>query len=107
MQHLGTGFCAVLADLHHDFDRNPEGIGQLRIFVDGRRMLTFRRHRLRTVDQIRRELAAGALAPRTVGELFTILLERLGTTFGERADIVHAIDELADSGPFKARGEAK
>ena len=25
----------------------------------------------------------------------------------ERADIAHAIDELADSGPFKARGEAK
>ena len=109
VQHLGTGFCAVLADLHHDFDRNPEGIGQLRIFVDGRRMLTFRRHRLRTVDQIRRELAAGALAPRTVGELFTILLERLGTTFGELVTkLGDRVDDAEDeilAGRYQTQGK--
>jgi zinc transporter len=93
VQHLGTGLCAVLADLHHDFDRNPEGIGQLRIFVDGRRMISFRRHRLRTVDQVRRELASGTLAPRSVGELFAVFLDRLATTFG---DVVTKLGDKVD-----------
>jgi zinc transporter len=93
VQHLGTGLCAVLADLHHDFDRNPEGIGQLRIFVEGQRMISFRRHRLRTVDQIRRDLASGAVAPRTVSELFAVLLERLAASFG---DVVTKLGDTID-----------
>lgn len=93
VRHLGVGLCAVLADLHHDFDHNPEDIGQLRLFIDGQRLISFRRHRLRTVDQVRRDLAAGALAPRTVGELFVELLQRLGTTFG---DVVTRLGDRVD-----------
>jgi len=109
VQHLGTGLCAVLADLHHDFDRNPEGIGQLRLFVDGRRMISFRRHRLRTVDQVRRELASGALAPSTVGELFAVFLDRLGTTFGDVvARLGDKVDDAEDeilAGRYQTQGK--
>lgn len=109
VQRLGTGLCAVLADLHHDFDRNPEGIGQLRIFVEGQRMISFRRHRLRTVDQIRRDLASGALAPRTVSELFAVLLERLGASFGDVVTkLADTIDDAEDeilAGRYQTQGK--
>jgi len=109
VQQLGTGLCAVLADLHHDFDRNPEGIGQLRIFVEGQRMISFRRHRLRTVDQIRRDLASGALAPRTVSELFAVFLERLAASFGQvvtkLADTVDDAEDEILAGRYQTQGK--
>ena len=36
------GFLLVVGDLRHDFHADPEGFGQLRIYLDGTRMITTR-----------------------------------------------------------------
>jgi len=72
-------------------------------------MISFRRHRLRTVDQVRRELASGTLAPQTVGELFSVFLERLGTTFGDivtkLADKVDDAEDEILAGRYQTQGK--
>lgn len=53
---LPGGVVAVLGDLYHDFDHDPERLGLLRLYVDRQRIITGRTHPLRGVDLLRREL---------------------------------------------------
>lgn len=94
----GGALVAVLADLHHDFDRDPEGLGSIRIYVDDRRVISVRRDRLRTADRMRRDLLKGAPIE-TPGDLFVHFLERLDGTVNEAVDALgrevdHAEDEI-------------
>ena len=59
MQLLPEGVAGIVEDLHHDFNGDAEGFGELRLYVDAERVISARRHPLKTVDVLRRELKTG------------------------------------------------
>jgi zinc transporter len=95
---IGQGLALVIGDLHHDFNDDPEGFGTLRLYIDKNIIITGRRHPLKTVDHLRRTMAAG-LEVATTADLFAKLIEELAETFQrvvkELADVVdEAEDEI-------------
>lgn len=90
------GFALVIADLHHDFNDDPEGLGLLRVYLDHRCIITGRRHPLKAVDQLRRSIMAGLEVPSTI-ELFGHLIQDLGeVVHGVIKNISDAVDEAED-----------
>lgn len=104
---LPSGIAAVLGDLYHDFDHDPERLGTLRVYVDGRLLLSGRTHPLKTVDVLRRELVRNgeALTPLSV---FQMLIERLAESCGKVAlelseEVDHAEDRIL-AGKYVGQG---
>lgn len=87
---------AVLGDLYHDFDQDPERLGTLRLYMDSKLLLSGRTHPLKTVDVLRRELLRvdEALSPLAV---FQLLIERLaGTVAKVVAELGEQVDHAED-----------
>jgi zinc transporter len=99
-QILPDGLLAVLGDLHHDFNADPEGFGTLRVYVSERQMISARRHPLKTVDVLRRELRTGTTISSPIA-LFEILIDRLADTFG---DVVGELGDQVDDAEDKILG---
>ena len=80
---LPDGFIAVLGDLAHDF-HDEAMLHTIRVYVDRQRMITARRHPLRSSDLLRRELQApDAVASLQPIQLFERLVDCLGRTFSQ------------------------
>lgn len=60
LEPLGDGLCGALGDLHHDFDEDPDGLGVIKIYLGHDLVVTGRRHPLRSTNELRREIIAGA-----------------------------------------------
>jgi zinc transporter len=103
----GRALVAVLGDLHHDFGRDPEGLGTLRLHLDQTRLLTVRRHRLRTLDRVRRDLLQGP-SMASAAALFEHCLRRLVDTFNEVTEkLTDEVDVAEDeilTGRYRAQG---
>jgi zinc transporter len=91
---FADSFVAVLGDLHHDFRGDPEQVGELRIYVDARRMISVRRRPLRTTDRLRHEMRSGCEHTTPIA-LFTHLIELLAHTFA--AVVVELTDEIDEA----------
>lgn len=90
------GVVLVVGDLHHDFNGDPEGFGFLCVYLDARQMVTGRRHPLRAIDQVRRDMQAGHRVVSTV-QLFAHLIEAIDDSFCRLIkSISDAIDEAED-----------
>jgi zinc transporter len=90
------GVAAILHDLHHDFHDDPEQFGELRFYVDERRVISARRAPLRSVDRLRRELDAGLSLNSTVAWLERLVRD-LTEAFAEVArGLSDRVDELED-----------
>jgi zinc transporter len=107
---LGDGFVAVLADLEHDFHGRAAGFHHLRLYLDGRRLITGRRHPLKSVDEVRRGLQLGTITVTTPLALFERLIESLAQTLTEAVsklgDEVDDAEELVLSGHVQHQGTA-
>jgi zinc transporter len=79
LQIFPESFVAVLGDLHHDFDADPEGFGALRVYVDANVIISGRAHPLRSVDRLRRELQRSDASESPV-EVFEQLIQQLAET---------------------------
>lgn len=90
---LPAGVTAVLGDLFHDFDDDPERLGTIRLYLDRRIMLSGRTHPLKAADVLRRELAHGHESTTTLG-LFQLLIERLADSIGQ---VVRKLNDQVDS----------
>lgn len=55
-ENFDDGLALVIGDLHHDFKEDPEALGVLRLYLDNNRLITGRRHALKSVDRLRHEL---------------------------------------------------
>lgn len=105
---LPGAIVAVLGDLFHDFDNDPERLGSLRLYLDSKLMLSARKHPLLAVDLLRRELTRGGegLTPVT---LFQTLLERLaGGLSGVAAQLSQQLEIAEDlilEGKFKGQSK--
>jgi len=108
LEIVGGGVVAVLADLHHDFDGDPEGFGKLRMHADEQGIVTIRSQPLQTSDRLRRELQHDLARPESTGQLFHAFLQRLGETFGSVVTrIADEVDDVEDeilAGRFREHG---
>jgi len=96
LQVVPDGFVAILVDLHHDFRGDPEGFGELRLFVDERRIISGRRHPLRTIDVVRRHVEQG-VGMETPAAWLDQLITCLAHAFGELTEeLVDQVDEIED-----------
>jgi len=96
LQVLGPGVVATIVDLHHDFHGDPEGFGELRFYVDERRVISARRHPLKTVDVLHRSVEHG-MAIGSTREWLEHFVEGLSRSFGEAVtSLVDQVDELED-----------
>lgn len=106
---VGDGLVAVLADLHHDFDSDPQGFGEFRLFADVHQIITIRRQRLQTPDRVRRELQTRSGSLDSSAQLFHRFLERLGETFGavvmKLGDQVDSVEDEILAGRFREHGQ--
>jgi zinc transporter len=107
LERIGEGIAGVLGDLHHDFDADPESIGLIRLYADDGLLITGRRHPLRAIDRLRREMIAGASIGTPIA-LLVHLLGHLAETFesliGELVDQVDAIEDRILAGRFHEQG---
>jgi zinc transporter len=110
---LDDGVVAVLGDLDHDFHQNHEGFGALRIYLDGTRMITGRRHPLRAVDLLRRKVQAlgpGADAIESPMALFELFIECMASSFESVVSTlgseVDDAEEQVLAGQFRDQGKA-
>jgi zinc transporter len=90
---LPGAIVAVLGDLYHDFEHDPERLGTLRLYLDSQLLLSGRTHPLKSVDVLRRELLRSEvpLEPLAVLEL---LIERLADSV---AKVVVELNEQMDN----------
>ncbi len=108
VQVLPGAIVAVLGDLYHDFDLDPERLGSLRVYVDSSWLVSGRTHPLKTADMLRRELARSRESLSPVG-VFQLLLERLAGAVSKVAvELGEQIDEAEDhilEGNFAGQGK--
>jgi zinc transporter len=102
-----NGLALVIGDLHHDFNGDPEGFGTLHLYIDKHILITGRRHPLKAIDQLRREMTAG-LEVATTGDLFARMIELLAATFQrvvkEHGDLVDDAEDLILAGRVREQG---
>jgi zinc transporter len=91
---LPEGFVVVLGDLHHDFRSDPDAVGEVRVYVDRQRMISVRRHPLRSTDRLRHEMRRGCDATTPIA-LFEHFIGLLAETFG--AVVAELTDEIDDA----------
>lgn len=105
---LPGGVAAVLGDLYHDFDHDPERLGSLRLYVDNKWLLSGRTHPLKAVDMLRRELSRSAEATTPVA-VFQLLIERLADALAkvssELGDEVDNAEDRILEGKFSGQGK--
>lgn len=96
LQITSESVTGIIEDLHHDFRGDPEGFGELRFFVDERRVISLRRHPLKTSDLLHRELSQGLDIDSTRGWLERFV-EGLTKSFSDAVhDLVDQVDGLED-----------
>jgi zinc transporter len=96
LEVLPGGFTAVLGDLYHDFDDDPERLGSVRLYVDASLFLSGRTHPLKSVDVLRRELARNN-EPSTTLAVFERLIEQLAASLAQViAKLTHQVDSAED-----------
>lgn len=96
MHWLPEGVVGILEDLHHDFRGDPEGFGELRFFVSEQRVISARRHPLKSVDDLHRRLQRSHALGSTA-EWLQALVETLTNNFAESVrGLVEKVDKLED-----------
>jgi zinc transporter len=93
---LPQGLVGILEDLHHDFNGDPEGFGELRFYVDERRVISARRHPLKSVDDLQRDHdRMRAIA--STSDWMEALVARLAHNFAESVrSLSDRVDTLED-----------
>jgi zinc transporter len=108
-QVLSAGLVMVLSDLHHDFHADPEGVGSLHIYLDQDRMISARRHPLKSVDHLRRALLGGLTISSSLALLENLILaiaETFSGVVGKLSDEVDNAEDLILAGRLQDQGAA-
>jgi len=96
IHRVGDAFAGVFDDLHHDVDADLETIGLVRLYADESLLITGRRHPLRAIERLRKELEEGLIVGGTAA-LLARLLHHLGAIFeSETLGLSQQIDSIED-----------
>lgn len=100
--HGSKGFVAVLRGINLNPGSEVEDMVALRIWSDGKRLITVREEKLRTVRDMYEILISGSGGPMSIGELFVELVdqltERIGGVVLEYDDRLDQIETEAEHG---------
>ncbi|HYN39630.1 MAG TPA: CorA family divalent cation transporter [Rhodospirillales bacterium] len=92
----GNGLAGVLGDLHYDDAEDETGLGLVQFYVDETCLITARRHPLKALDRMRRDLIEG-LRIDSPAHLLIHILEHLADAFGAvTARVLEAVDAIED-----------
>ena len=92
----GNGLAGVLGDLQYDFADEDADVGLVQFYVDARCLITARRHPLKALDRLRRDLHEG-LRLDGPAHLLIHLLEQLADSFADVANrVIEAIDRIEE-----------
>jgi len=104
-----NGMLLVLRGVNMNPGSNPDDMVSIRVLIDGNRILTSRRRRLLSIQDIRDGIDAGS-GPSTAGEFIVTLVERLADRIGlvvdQIEDAVGAAEEnflAADASTLRSR----
>jgi zinc transporter len=90
------GLSAVFVDLHHDFDGDPESFGEIRFYLDEKRIISARRRPLKSADVVHRAMAQGE-AVGSPGAWLDAFLRALSRSFADAVrDLLEQVDALED-----------
>ena len=88
--HLtGSGAFGILPDIERDFADHSLGSGRFAFWLDGRHLITARRHPLRTAEHLRGEVEAGDI-PQSPAAALARLPEHFATLFEARLVVLQA-----------------
>ena len=91
-----SGIIVDIRGVNMNPGQNPDDMVSLRIWCDGRRVITVRRRKLMAIDDLREAIRRGR-APKTPAELMIVLADglsaRMGTAIGDLED---RVDDLED-----------
>lgn len=91
----------LVSDMHHEFnhrslDPDAADFGALRIYLDRKRIITGRRHPLKTIDLVRRDMARREELAEPI-EVLEHFLEQLADTFAETVSALsQELDDAED-----------
>jgi zinc transporter len=95
-ERVGVGLAAVVGDMHHDLGATEEALGLLRAYADARLVVTTRRHPLKSVDRLRRDLLEGVPVHSTL-QFVVLLLTRIGEMFHTMvSEMADRVDDAED-----------
>ena len=66
LEAIDNGLAGVLADLHYEFDDDPDRLGVMSLYIDKDIVVTARLHPLKVADQLRVQLRGGMVVPGTM-----------------------------------------
>lgn len=95
-----SGLLTVLRGVNLNPGANPEDMVSIRVWVEPRRVISLRRRRLLSVDDVRGTLASGH-GPRSAVELLADIAGRLGSRI---ADVIEFVDDMVDGLEEEALG---
>ena len=99
--HGSKGFVAILRGVNLNPGSEVEDMVALRVWCDGRRLITVREEKLRTVRDLFEHLVGVGDGPKTASDLFVALIEqlidRIGAVVVEYDDQLDAIEERAET----------
>jgi len=96
VQFVGDWAYGVLPDVQRTLDGRAQDAGRLQFALDGRRLITARRHALQCVDDLRRRVAAGAVLE-TPADAWTALVERFVDLAEDRLhEVSEGVDRIED-----------
>jgi len=91
-----NGLSAVLVDMYHDFDGDPESFGEIRFYMDENRIISARRRPLMSADVVHRALSHGQAVSGT-GAWLDAFLTALARSFADAVrDLLEQVDALED-----------
>jgi zinc transporter len=89
---LETGTLLILRGVNLNADAEPEDMVSIRLWVDGSRIISVRKRRLKAVTDLRERIEAG-VGPHNAGDFITQLTSRL---FERMEPVFTELDELLD-----------
>ena len=92
-----NGFVVFLRAVNLNPGDDPDDMVSLRIWLEKDRLVTVRQRKVFSIQDIRKELEAGN-GPKTIEELFILIVERLADRISEYVDSIE--DKLADFEEF-------
>lgn len=88
-----SGLLTVLRGVNLNPGSNPEDMVSIRLWVEPERVISLRRRRLLSVDDVRAELAKGS-GPRNSADLLAEIAAKLGSRI---ANVIDLVDDMVDS----------
>ena len=96
-EEVGDGAIVILRGVNLNENAEPEDMVSIRIWIEQKRIISVRRHRLKVVEEIEEKIKNGK-GPKTVGDFIVMLSTRL---FERMEPVLFELDKMTDDSEEK------